>query len=129
MGLPPLRAVDGNNVNATHARVTIAGEFLRDIVGVHCAAHPPPIGVRLGLRGHWWPGANYFIGTMTNWAFTNFVFGGTNITSLALATNVAQFEFSNGAGVGFTFQSGLPNTPPTLSSLANQILDAPFGGG
>jgi hypothetical protein len=70
------------------------------------------------------PGANYFIGIITNWVFTNFVFGGTTITSLAQATNLAQFEFSNGAGAGFTFQSGLPNTPPTLSGLTNQTIPA-----
>lgn len=51
------------------------------------------------------PGSNYFIGTITDWSFTNFAFGGTNITSLALATNVAQFEFSKGAGAGFTFRT------------------------
>ena len=43
------------------------------------------------------PGANYFIGNITDWSFTNFVLGGTNITSPALATSVAQFEFSKGA--------------------------------
>jgi len=57
------------------------------------------------------PGANYFKGMITDWSFTNFVFGGTNITSLALATNVAQFEFSKGGGEGFTFFTTAPATP------------------
>ena len=70
------------------------------------------------------PGANYFIGTITNWAFTNFVFQGTNITSLSLATHVAQFEFTNGAGVGFKFQSSAPNTLPTITSVAPQVMGA-----
>lgn len=54
------------------------------------------------------PGANYFMGDITGFKFHNFIFGGSPVGSLEQARSQARFEFSRGAGAGFSFKRAAP---------------------
>ena len=79
------------------------GQVIRDVTFNRLDV---PGGMGVGNLGA--PGANYFLGQVTDFTFHDFRFGDDRVTSVAQA----EFEFGKGAGAGFTFTTDGPRHPP-----------------
>ncbi|MEM7234489.1 MAG: hypothetical protein AAF517_20080, partial [Planctomycetota bacterium] len=89
------------------------GQVVRGLTFNHLSV---PGGMGIGNLGS--PGANYFIGQISDFTFNNFTFGDSRVTS----PEDARFDFGNGAGAGFVFTA---TGPPIANAGPDRVITLP----